>query len=398
MGVSTQVIIVGAGPVGLTAALRLAEWGVDCLLVEAASALPKDLRASTFHPPTLDMLGEYGLDKELLQEGLICPSWQIRQHETGDRVIFDLSLLEGETQHPYRLQCEQFRLCKLLMERLQSYPNVEIMMGTSAINVTQDDDQVCLTISRNGEEDKVTAELVIAADGAHSSVRELIGERLAGKTYPETTILAVTSFPFEEYLPGLSNVNYVWTEGGTYSLLRLRDFWRCSLYPGMDEPIEQAVRPESIERKLQAIVKSSNPYPVEAIRPYRVHMRIVDDYRVGRVALAGDAAHVNSPSGGMGMNGGIHDAFNLTVKVRQILNGGSLELLDQYTRQRRPVAEQEILGQADRNRRRMQERSPEKRAEILEELKRTVADPSAAKAYLMKSSMIEGLRRSETIA
>lgn len=395
--VDTQVIIVGAGPVGLTAALRLNAFGISCVVLEAETALPDDLRASTFHPPTLDMLGEYGLDRPLIDQGLICPDWQIRHHETHDRAVFDLSLLKDETRHPYRLQCEQFRLSRLLADTLKGAGHVDILMGARVDSVTQTDDAVTVQATRDGQPLTVTGRWLIGADGSRSKVREQIGLTLEGLTYPETTILAITDFPFEERLPGLSNVNYVWTDSGTFSLLRLKDFWRCSLYPGDDETVEQALEPDAIQRKLNIIAPRDTPYPVFEVRPYRVHMRIVDDYRRGRVVLAGDAAHVNSPSGGMGMNGGVHDAFNLTAKLKAVIDGASDALLDLYTRQRRPVAEQEILKQADRNRQRMRERDPERRREMLDELKAITADREQAKTYLMRSSMIEGLRRAETI-
>jgi 3-(3-hydroxy-phenyl)propionate hydroxylase len=191
----------------------------------------------------------------------------------------------------------------------------------------------------------------------------------------------------------LSNVNYVWTAEGTFSLLRLPSIWRCSVYPDAGESLDDALQPASIERKLQRIVPSESPYEAHEVRPYRVHKRIVSDYRVGRVVLAGDAAHINSPSGGMGMNGGIHDAFNLTDKIRAIQAGAGLEELDRYTRQRRPIAAEEILVQADRNRSRMQERDPARRQQMLEELQHTASDPVLARTYLLRSSMIEGLRR-----
>ncbi|GGH03858.1 hypothetical protein GCM10007420_20280 [Glycocaulis albus] len=394
----TQVIIVGAGPVGLSAALRLNAFGISCIVLEAEPSLPEDLRASTFHPPTLDMLDEYGLARPLIDQGLVCRSWQIRQHETHDRAVFDLSVLEGETRHPFRLQCEQFRLCRILADALAGAPFAEIIMGARVESVTQTDDAVQVRAIRDGEELSIRGRFLIGADGARSTVREQAGLALEGLTYPETTILAITDFPFEEHLPGLSNVNYVWRNGGTFSLLRLKEFWRCSLYPSEDESIEDALKPESIQRKLNAIVPRNEPYNVFETRPYRVHMRIVPDYRRGRVVLAGDAAHVNSPSGGMGMNGGIHDVFNLTAKLKRVLAGESHDLLDLYTRQRRPVAEEEILQQADRNRRRMQERDPEKRRVILEGLKAVTSDPAKAKAYIMRSSMIEGLRRAEATA
>jgi 3-(3-hydroxy-phenyl)propionate hydroxylase len=229
-------------------------------------------------------------------------------------------------------------------------------------------------------------------------VRSALGFRFEGKTYPETTILATTRFPFEEHLEGLSNVNYVWKEGGTFSLLRLPDQWRCSLYPDGDESIEDALEPASIERKMQEIVRVSGGHNVDQIRPYRIHMRIVDDFRSGRVLLAGDAAHINSPSGGMGMNGGIHDAFELVRTLEQSLNGAGLACLDRYTRRRRPIAEQEILTQSDRNRARMQERDLVKRRESLEALQRTAADVDAARNHLLRSSMIAGLRLAAEIS
>lgn len=393
-----QVVIVGAGPVGLSAALRLEAFGVSTILLEAESELPEDLRASTFHPPTLDMLGQYGLAAPLIDQGLKCEHWQIRLHETGEKAVFDLNYLRGETDHPFRLQCEQYRLCRILADHLADADHVSIRMGARVVDIRQDDEGVTVVYEQGGERHSVKALYVIGADGARSAVRTLLGWDLEGKTYPETTILAITDFRFEDHIEGLSNVNYCWTDGGTFSLLRLKEFWRCSLYPQNDETVEEGLTPESIERKLQSIVPRDKPYNVLEIRPYRVHMRIAPDYRKGRVILAGDAAHINSPSGGMGMNGGVHDAFNLTEKLKSVLEGADVGLLDLYTRQRRPIAEQEILAQADRNRNRMQERDPERRRVLMAELQAMLADPKAHKAYVVRSSMIEGLRKAALIS
>jgi 3-(3-hydroxy-phenyl)propionate hydroxylase len=219
-----------------------------------------------------------------------------------------------------------------------------------------------------------------------------------GETYPETTILATTPYRFEDQLPGLSNVNYVWCEQGTFSLLRLPDIWRCSLYADPDESMEQALEPQAVERKLQRIVPRQEPYEVVEIRPYRIHRRLIDDYRAGRVLFAGDAAHLTSPSGGMGMNGGIHDAVNLTDKMMAVMNqGASDELFNLYTRQRRPVAQDEILAQSHTNRMRMQQRDPAWRAAEMARLQALTANPVSHREHLLKSSMISGLARAAGI-
>jgi 2-polyprenyl-6-methoxyphenol hydroxylase-like FAD-dependent oxidoreductase len=394
------VIVVGAGPVGLTAAYLLSRRGIPCTLVAAEAVLATDLRASTFHPPTLDMLDTLGLAEPLVAQGLRSPTWQVRLHETGERAEFDLSVLSGDTRHPFRLQCEQSRLCALLLDRIEAEGKVALMLGQHVEAVTQDDAGVTVTYRpiEGGDPVSMKARYVIGADGSRSVVRRAAGIGFEGKTYPETTILATTTFPFQDHLPGLSNVNYVWKAGGTFSLLRLRHLWRCSLYPDHDESIEDGLTPQSIARKLQEIAPSAEGHEVLETRAYRVHMRIADDYRAGRILLAGDAAHVNSPAGGMGMNGGVHDAFELVDALQQIWAGASPDLLDRYTRRRRPIAEQEVLAQADRNRARMQERDRDKRRETLAALQATVADPVAAREHLLRSSMISGLRRAAEIA
>ena len=390
-----QVAILGGGPVGLFAALRLSHLGVSCQLFEAEQELPEDLRASTFHPPTLELLDQFGLTEPLLAQGRICPTWQVRLHPSHERAEFDLSLLKADTCHPYRLQCEQFRLCRLLLRELRGRGNVQLRFGHRVTDLRQDGERVHLDVQSAGGARRFQAPFAIGADGAHSIARRCLGLSFEGRTYLETTILATTSFPFEEHLPGLSGINYVWHEqGGTFSLLHLPQIWRCSLYPDEGESLEEAVAPAAIQRKLQGIVPRSEPYEVLAVRPYRIHMRIVNRYRKGRVALAGDAAHLNSPSGGMGMNGGLQDAWLLAETLGEIAAGAPLELLDRYSRRRRPVALEQILKQADANRRRMQERDPAKRRELFEELRRIAGNRERARRHLLRSSMISGWRQS----
>jgi 2-polyprenyl-6-methoxyphenol hydroxylase-like FAD-dependent oxidoreductase len=396
-----EVAIAGAGPVGLTLAYLLSLQGISVVVVERAAGLTEDLRASTFHPPTLDMLDTIGLGGNLVSEGLICPDWQIRQHPSGERAVFDLSVLAADTAHPYRLQCEQWKLSRLLMSQLTRQGTVDVRFGTAAAGITQDDLGVSLEVEtgETGERETIRARFVIGADGARSFVREAVGLDFTGRTYPETTLLVTTTFPFEDHLEGLSNVSYCWRAGGNFSLLKVPGRWRISVYPREDAPIEDQMQDDAIEAALQVIVARPDRYDVLEKRPYRVHQRIVPDYRAGRVVLAGDAAHLNNPSGGMGLNGGIHDAFELSAALQDMLRGtAGPGRLDLYTRRRRPVASEQILMQADRNRARMRERDPAKRREILAGLQEITADREKLRDYLLRSSMIEGLRMAARVA
>ena len=392
------VLICGAGPVGLVAGLKLALAGIETLVIDKESQVSSDFRASTFHPPTLEMLDELDLTQDLLAEGLVSPTWQIRQHESHDKALFDLNVLKNDTHYPFRLQCEQRVLTRLADAKAQSTPNLQVQYGCELTELVQDAKGVTASINTAQGPQKIHAQYLIAADGARSICRKLTGMTFSGETYPETSILATTAFKFEEVLPELSNVNYVWCKEGTFSLLRLPDIWRCSLYADSDETIEQALEPAAIEKKLQRIVPRSAPYEVIEIRPYRIHRRLIDNYRAGKVIFAGDAAHLTSPSGGMGMNGGIHDAVNLSDKLIAIFRqGASDNLLDLYTPQRRPVAEEEILAQSHTNRMRMQRRDPVWRATEMRRLQALIANPQAHREHLLKSSMISGLAKAAAV-
>jgi 3-(3-hydroxy-phenyl)propionate hydroxylase len=393
-----ETIVIGGGSVGSCLALLLAERGIETLLVEQEETVLRELRASTFHPPTLDMLAPLGITPVLLARGLPCPTWQIRLHPSGDRAVFDLALLKGETDHPFRLQCEQWKLTEVLRDRLAG--RVEILSGWRFIGQSQDDAGVEVEIERGGERRRLRCQYLIGCDGARSAVRASAGLGFEGETYPETTILATTTFPFENHLPGLSNVSYCWKEaGGNFTLLKVPDRWRVSIYPSEDQPLEAQLAPPAIETALQGIVARAGAYDVGDVRPYRVHMRMVPRYVAGRVALAGDAAHVNSPAGGMGLNGGLHDAFELADALGAMLRDGADDgRVDLYDRRRRPIARDEILLQADRNRARMRERDPARRREMLADLQATASDPIRCKAHLMRSAMIDGLRKAAAIA
>jgi 2-polyprenyl-6-methoxyphenol hydroxylase-like FAD-dependent oxidoreductase len=385
-----RVAIVGAGPVGLTLALKLARSGVPVSIYEKAAALPPELRASTFHPPSLEMLDTLGLADALIALGERTPTWQIRMHETGEKAEFDLSVLARDTRYPYRLQCEQFHLARLALEALQREPNAEIRFSTEIAGIVQDETGATLETAQG---ERIAARWVVGCDGARSIVRRTLDLPFEGTTYPETIVLIVTTTDFRETFPDWSGVNYVWTRDGNFATLRLPGRWRVSHYPADVSDLDAVLAPANIERFLQSIAARPGPYAVERTAPYRIHQRVASTYRVGRLLLAGDAAHLNSPTGGMGMNSGVHDAFCLADKLARVWHGADGTLLDAYVAERRPVAIEHVLQQADRNRNRMKERDPDKRRAILADLQATAADPARCHAFLLRSSMIEGLRR-----
>jgi 3-(3-hydroxy-phenyl)propionate hydroxylase len=394
-----EVAVVGGGPVGLVTALLLAREGVATALLEKTPDIETDLRASTFHPPTLDLLDGIGLAGGLIAQGLISPQWQVRLHPEGDRAVFDLGVIANATRHPYRVQCEQWKLSSLVLAALRVEPHAEIFFATEVMGVAQDDEGVTLDLGGASAPAKLRARFVIGADGARSVVRQALGFGFEGETYPETTLLATTTFPFEDHLEGLTNIAYCWKAGGNFSLLRVPGRWRVSIYPREDMPVEVQITDEAIAASMQEIVPNPPGYDVMEKRSYRVHKRIAPRYYRGRVALAGDAAHLNSPSGGMGLNGGLHDAFELVAALRDVRAGAPLAgCLDRYERRRRPVALEQIIAQADANRARMREKDPAKRREILANLQAIAADRQRQEDHLLRTSMIVGLRQAAAVS
>ena len=385
------ILIVGAGPVGLTLAWRLSQLGLNVKVFEAEDRITDQLRASTFHPPTLDYFDESGITAELIAAGRITPTWQIRMQTSGERAEFDLSVLSEDTAHPYRLQCRQELLGRALAARL---PLNTVHFSSPVTSVAQDKDGVSITLN----DDVVRGSILIGCDGARSIVREAIGAIFEGETYPENTILVTTHFPFEDHLDGLSGVNYIWKPGGTYSLLRLPELWRISLHPSEGQTPKMALEDSAIRAQTREVLPLAGDIEIVEKRIYRVHRRVAKHYRKNRIFIAGDAAHLNSPKGGMGMNGGIHDAWCLADLLIEVANGGDPQGLDKYEARRRPIARDDIVAQADKNRARMSAKNEAKRYEYLRSLKEIAANPIKARKFLLRSSMIEGLRRSEMLA
>ncbi len=394
-----RVLIAGMGPAGLVAGLTLARGGIPVALFEAEPELPTDLRASTFHPPTLDMLAKLGLADTLVAQGLKAPTYQWRDRATGDAATFEMGCLAGLTGYPFRLQCEQWKLTRSAATLLEAEPLAELHFGCAAVGVAQDAGSITLTLEQGRKRRTETGTFLIGADGASSAVRQALGIAFEGFTYPEQWVVASTPVDFAAKLPGLAPVTYTADPEDWFVLLQTRDLWRA-LIPVADNANPEVILSDGwIQKKLQSIAPHDVAYPIAHRTIYRVHQRVADRYRVGRAAIAGDAAHINNPLGGMGMNGGIHDAVNLAAKLICILqHGADMDaLLDHYSVQRRAIAEEYVQSHTHRNKQVIEEKDPDKRAAHLAHLQHVAATPQELLAHVRKGAMMDAVDNSMAV-
>jgi 3-(3-hydroxy-phenyl)propionate hydroxylase len=245
------VIIVGAGPVGLTAALALARRGIPNVVLTAETELALELRGSTFHPPTLDMLDEFGIVPRMIELGLKAPTWQFRDRETGPVATFDLALLAEDTNHPYRVQCEQWKLMRLLQDQYRKIPGAEIRFGHQVTQVRQDEHSAEAQAETSAGPVVVRGRHIVAADGARSAVRRSLAIEFEGFTYPELFLIASTDYRFEDKMRDIAYVNYIADPFEWLVLLRVPGLWRVLVPAPESSDPEKLLSDETLQQVLQ---------------------------------------------------------------------------------------------------------------------------------------------------
>jgi 3-(3-hydroxy-phenyl)propionate hydroxylase len=387
-----RVFIAGAGPVGLAAAANLVRAGVPVTVFEAGAELSAESRASTFHPPTLDMLGELGASTPLIAQGLVAPRFQYRSRAHGVMGQFDFGAIADVTGHPYRVQCEQSKLTRILLDRLRGDPNFRIEFGSRVTGVAQDADGVRVILERDGKNETHSGRWLIGADGARSEVRGALGIAFDGFTWPDRFLVVSTPFDFHAVIEDLVPVTYIADPRRWHFLLRIPGLWRVMFPIGADESDETALSQAFARSLMATVVPGIDSYEIAHTTLYKVHQRVAATFRRGRGFLIGDAAHINNPLGGMGMNGGIHDAMNLTGRLIDVWNGKADEL-DRFDRQRRLVTLEYIETQSIRNKRNLESAGTEFR----DSLAHIAADAGRTRDYLLRVSMIASLRRAKEL-
>jgi 3-(3-hydroxy-phenyl)propionate hydroxylase len=397
--VQARVGIVGAGPVGVVAALACARRGMRVALFDAEREIDHSPRAATTHPSTLEMLAGLGLLEEFQSVGLKARYFQFWDGATKTLVAeFDHDVLRDETPFPYVVQTEQHKLCEIGLRRLSATPNVELHLGTAVTDVTQDGTRVRLAATEEHAFD-----YVIGCDGGRSTVRKCLGIEFEGYTWPERFLVLTSLFDFGDAL-GCRERSYIsdpeqWTNLFKVMGDDLKGRWRAVFPAREDETDEEAFSEGSVRRRMRKVCEGHPTGSLVHRNIYRVHQRVAKAFRAGRVFLAGDAAHVNNPVGGLGLNCGIHDAVELAETLHLVASGeAGEELLDRYERRRRPLNIEYVQQQTVANKKRLEERDPQVRRANFEELRRSAADPLLHKQFLMRASLLEAVRAAGKIA
>ncbi len=377
------VLVSGAGPVGLVTALELARAGVRVIVVDSEAAIRNEPRAVVYHSPVVERLDALGLLDDLKEIGVLKQAyhWWLRDHTPVGHITFDV-LEPEDTAYPFNLHLGQPALAAIILRHLLRVPGVEVRWRHRVSGVTQDDDGVTVTLDAPDGEQQVRAAWLIGADGAHSGVRRALDLKLEGVTYPEWFIATNVRFDFEAHGFGQSNIVLDPDHWAIVPKIDQSGLWRCTYREDGTLSEQEALR-RLPERYALFHPRLADCTP-EAVSPYRVHDRCTERFRVGRVLLAGDAAHLINPIGGLGLTGGILDAVPLGRALAAVISGRRDErVLDAWAHERRRIFLEVTTPTARENRRRVGERDPERRRADAARIRHITENPAAARQALL---------------
>ena len=398
------IVIAGGGPVGVVTALALARQGLDVQLFEAEARVNDSPRAATTHAATLEILENLGLVEEVTRRGLIEPKFRIWDRASRTIIAeFNFGVLKNDTRYPYVVQCEQHKLANIALDRLRALPNVAVEFSARVGGFEQFDDRVEVEVETATGRRRVSASYLIGADGGRSTVRKGLEIEFEGYTHPERFLVLTTTYPFGTEFAECSR-NYFSDPDEWAALFKVtgddgNGLWRVVFPTRLMESEEEAFEEAAVQARLQRFFPKPGPYPVVHRNIYNVHQRVAAAFRKGRAFLAGNSAHVNNPLGGLGLNFGIHDGVELSSLLGRVIRREvSPDILDLYDRFRRPLNVEYVQQQTIANKKRLEEKDPAMRAKSNASLRAIAADPAAHRAYLLRASLIDSVRKRQAEA
>jgi 2-polyprenyl-6-methoxyphenol hydroxylase-like FAD-dependent oxidoreductase len=344
-----DVIIVGGGPTGFITALGLAQAGVRLTVIESEPSIVDSPRAAVYHWSVIEGLERLSIREEVEKTGFAKQDYTYLVHKTGERIDFSLDVLNGRTPYPYNLHLGQHRLAEIALRRLTGFSQATVRFDTRLTHLSQDADGVRLQVATPEGTEELRARWVIGADGAGSTVRRQLSLDFDGMTWPERFVATNVYFDFEQYRYARATFLIDDVYGAVIAKLDNTGLWRCTYMEDAALPEESLL--DRLPNTYNAILPGA-AYTVDRVTPYRMHQRSAPRFRVDRVALVGDAAHVTNPTGGLGLTSGLFDCFALYPALAAVmLDGADASVLDRYSESRRNIFLNRISPQAIANKR-----------------------------------------------
>jgi len=399
------VIISGGGPVAMVLALALHQRDIPFIALETLDEPFVDQRAASHHPPTVGMLNELGILDDILPEGLKSPVYRFHDKVTHDVIAeFDLGELADEVEFPFVLQFEQYKLVRKIIELFGEAPGFDVRFSNTVTGLTQFDDHVDVQVKTPDGTETLRASYVVGCDGGRSTVRKSAGIEFVGFTYPEKFIKIGTYFDIQGVDDRIAIRNYFSDPDEWCNLFKVHGepdrpgIWRFVVPMQVGETEEEAKAPENMQARLKRFFDRDEDYEIAYANVYTVSQCVAETFNKGRVLLAGDSAHVNNPIGGMGLNGGIHDAMNLAEKLARVWKGeAGDDLLDLYTRQRHKASTDFTQAQTIANKKQLEEKDPVQRQKRLDEMRAVGEDPAKRRAYMRRAQLVDSLEAAQKI-
>lgn len=377
------VFVSGAGPVGLVTAMKLARAGIRVVVADSEAFIRDEPRAAVYHSPVVERFDRLGLLEDLKQIGVLKQAyhyWSI-DHTLLGHFTFDV-LRPQDTAYPFNLHLGQPALAAVILRHLLRVPGADVRWNTRVVGVTQNDESVTATVETAEGTKQIRARWLIGADGAHSGVRRALNLKLEGVTWPEWFVATNVRFDFTAHGYGQSNAVLDPEHWAIIPIIDQTGLWRCTYREDGHLSEEEARR--LVPERYALFAPGLADCKPEAVSPYRVHDRCIDTFRIGRVLMAGDAAHLINPIGGLGLTGGLLDALSLADALIAVIEGRRREhVLDAWAQERRRVFLEVTAPTAKENRRRLSERDPARRQADADRLRRLTNDPELARQALL---------------